>query len=74
MRISNGGCPYPYFYKASDQSVDELNLSAFPLGVRDGSTYEVLEVPLDSGDVIVFCSDGIIEAAGKGDNSLDSSA
>ncbi|MGB1893814.1 MAG: PP2C family protein-serine/threonine phosphatase, partial [Candidatus Latescibacterota bacterium] len=67
MRISNGGCPYPYFYKASDQSVDELNLSAFPLGVRDGSTYEVLEVPLDSGDVIVFCSDGIIEAAGKGD-------
>ncbi|MEE3233103.1 MAG: SpoIIE family protein phosphatase, partial [Candidatus Latescibacterota bacterium] len=51
MRISNGGCPYPYFYKASDQSVDELNLSAFPLGVRDGSTYEVLEVPLDSGDV-----------------------
>ena len=67
MRISNGGCPYPYFYKASNQSVDELSLSAFPLGVRDGSTYEVLEVPLDSGDVIVFCSDGIIEAAGKGD-------
>lgn len=67
MRISNGGCPYPYFYKASNQSVDELNLSAFPLGVRDGSTYDVLEVPLSSGDVVVFCSDGIIEAAGKGD-------
>ena len=67
MRISNGGCPYPYFYKASSQSVDELNLSAFPLGVRNGSTYEVLEVPLESGDVVVFCSDGIIEATGNGD-------
>ena len=67
MRISNGGCPYPYFYNASSQSVDELNLSAFPLGVRDSSTYEVLEVPLESGDVVVFCSDGIIEATGNGD-------
>ena len=67
MRISNGGCPYPYFYKASSQSVDELSLSAFPLGVRNGSTYEVLEVPLESGDVVVFCSDGIIEATGNGD-------
>jgi sigma-B regulation protein RsbU (phosphoserine phosphatase) len=67
MRISNGGCPYPYLYKASSQTVDELDLSAFPLGVRNGSTYEVLEVPLESGDVVVFCSDGIIEATGDGD-------
>lgn len=67
MRISNGGCPYPYLYKASSQTVDELDLSAFPLGVRNGSTYDVLEVPLESGDVVVFCSDGIIEATGDGD-------
>mgnify|MGYP005627951099 FL=1 len=63
MRISNGGCPYPYFYKASSKSVSELNLSAFPLGVRPSSTYEVLEVSLEPGDVVVFCSDGIIEAS-----------
>ncbi len=65
MRISNGGCPYPYLYKASKKSVDELNLSAFPLGVRESASYEVINVFMEPGDVVVFCSDGIIEAGGK---------
>jgi len=65
MRISNGGCPYPYIYKAKEDAVSELNLSALPLGLRTNSTYEVSEVSLNSGDVVVFCSDGIIEAGSK---------
>lgn len=65
MRISNGGCPYPYIYKAKEGSVSEVNLSAFPLGLRTNATYEVSEVALNSGDVVVFCSDGIIEAGSK---------
>ena len=65
MRISNGGCPYPYIYKAKEDAVRELNLSALPLGLRTNSTYEVTEVSINSGDVVVFCSDGIIEAGSK---------
>ena len=65
MRISNGGCPYPYIYKAKEDAVSEVNLSAFPLGLRTNATYEVSEVALNSGDVVVFCSDGIIEAGSK---------
>lgn len=58
---------YLWGLKAYSQTVDELDLSAFSLSVRNGSTYDVWEVPLASGDVVVFCSDGIIEAAGDGD-------
>jgi serine phosphatase RsbU (regulator of sigma subunit) len=62
MRISNGGCPYPYIYRSAADSIEEVALSAFPLGVRANSTYDVSEVKLGEGDVVVFCSDGIIEA------------
>ncbi len=62
MRISNGGCPYPYIYRSAADSIEEVALSAFPLGVRASSSYDVSEVTLSEGDVVVFCSDGIVEA------------
>ena len=40
----------------------ELEVGAYPLGVRSNTEYEVLETQLHPGDRIVFCSDGIIEA------------
>ena len=36
---------------------------AYPLGVRASATYSVVETVLEPGDYVVFCSDGIIEAA-----------
>ena len=62
LRVSNGGCPYPYHYKAHDACVLELQVGAYPLGVRPTTQYEVLETSLDSGDYVIMCSDGIIEA------------
>lgn len=63
LRLSNGGCPYPFVYRASTMQVTEVDLSALPLGVRAESTYQVEEVELAPGDMVVMCSDGIIEAA-----------
>ena len=63
FRLSNGACPYPYHYKAVSGEITELQVTAFPLGARAESTYSVIETQLESGDRIVFCSDGIIEAA-----------
>jgi len=63
LRLSNGGCPYPLHYHAATGSVNELQADAYPLGVRADTAYSTIEVPLESGDCIVFCSDGIAEAA-----------
>ena len=62
FRLSNGGCPYPYHYKAVSGKISELQVDAYPLGVRAETDYPVIETQLESGDRIVFCSDGIIEA------------
>ena len=63
LRLSNCGCPYPFHYKAATGEVVELEMDAYPLGVRADATYEAIEVQLEPGDRVVFCSDGIIEAA-----------
>ena len=62
FRLSNGGCPYPYHYKAASNEIIELQVDGYPLGVRAESSYPVIETQLESGDRVVFCSDGIIEA------------
>ena len=63
LRLSNCGCPYPFHYKAATQEVVELQMDAYPLGIRADATYEAIEVQLEPGDRVVFCSDGIVEAA-----------
>ena len=65
VRVTNGGCPYPYHYSARTGAVEEVRLDAFPLGLRPESDYAVVEVELAPGDRLVLCSDGIIEAAGE---------
>ncbi len=64
LRVTNGGCPYPYHYSARTGMVEEVRLDAFPLGLRPESDYAVVEVELAPGDRLVFCSDGVIETAG----------
>jgi len=62
FRIANSGCPYPFHFRALTGEVEELQVDAYPLGVRSETAYTALETALATGDYVVFCSDGIIEA------------
>ena len=62
FRLSNGGCPFPYHYQAANGDIVELQVETYPLGVKSDTTYQVIEVQLEPGDYVVFCSDGIAEA------------
>ncbi|MBI2503275.1 MAG: SpoIIE family protein phosphatase [Candidatus Latescibacteria bacterium] len=62
LRLANAGCPYPYHYRAATGQVVEVQLDAYPLGVRPDTLYRTVEIQLEPGDGVVFCSDGIIEA------------
>ena len=41
----------------------ELQVNAYPLGVHPDTVFSTIEVSLSPGDRLVFCSDGIAEAA-----------
>lgn len=62
LRLANGGCPYPYYYRAAASKMAELRVGAYPLGLRSQATYPLLDMSLESGDYLIFCSDGIVEA------------
>jgi sigma-B regulation protein RsbU (phosphoserine phosphatase) len=63
LQLSNSGCPYPYHYHSSTGDVTELQVDAYPLGIRAETAYTAIEGNMETGDYLVFCSDGIIEAA-----------
>ena len=63
LRLTNAACPYPFHFRAATGAVEELQVEAYPLGIQPETTFETLERTLEKGDYLVFCSDGIIEAA-----------
>ncbi|MBT4500543.1 MAG: SpoIIE family protein phosphatase [Gemmatimonadetes bacterium] len=62
FRLTNAACPYPFHFLAATGEVKEMQVDAYPLGVRDGTVYTAIEMMLELGDRVVFCSDGIAES------------
>jgi sigma-B regulation protein RsbU (phosphoserine phosphatase) len=61
VTLSNSGLPYPV--RCSDEQCGQIELPGVPLGSFPGVTYDEVTLPLRAGDLFVFCTDGIFEAA-----------
>lgn len=61
LTLANSGLPYPV--RASGDVCELVELAGVPLGSFPGISYEERTLPLLSGDLYVFCSDGVSEAA-----------
>jgi len=61
FHLSNAACPYPFHFHATTGELEELQVEAYPLGIRTEADYTAIETTLKPGDTVVFCSDGIIE-------------
>ena len=62
VRIANSGLPFAIHYKAKQKEALPIALPGIPLGLFDNVEYEQLTIPIESGDVFVFHSDGVTEA------------
>ena len=65
LQIANAGSTQPLFYRAGANgsgSVDTVRAEGFPLGLFPNVRYEEISVGTQSGDALVFLSDGITDA------------
>jgi sigma-B regulation protein RsbU (phosphoserine phosphatase) len=60
VTLANSGLPYPI--RVSQGVVSQIELPGVPLGSFQGSTYDEITYALHTGDLFVFCSDGVSEA------------
>jgi phosphoserine phosphatase RsbU/P len=59
FRVANAGQSQPLLYK--DGRCGKVELTGFPLGIFEETSYDEWGVSLDPGDIVVFHSDGIAE-------------
>jgi serine phosphatase RsbU (regulator of sigma subunit)/ligand-binding sensor domain-containing protein len=59
---SKAGHPGIYHYRRGDDTVRELEMGSRPLGIRVDAHYEAMEVRLTVGDMLVWYTDGVVEA------------
>lgn len=62
MNLVRAGHPYPILFSASGKETSELKPSGPPVGVDREASFENMEVKLGSGDVIIFYTDGLVDA------------
>ena len=65
VSFSNAGHNYPYHYRASTKQLNSLESNACTLGILEYQDYEVNQLKWEAGDILVFYSDGIVEAQNK---------
>ena len=63
MQWSKAGHPEIYHYCTDKDAVEELTADSYPLGVSRRSDYSDETVHLHEGDILIFYTDGLPEAA-----------
>jgi sigma-B regulation protein RsbU (phosphoserine phosphatase) len=63
LTMSNSGLPYPI--RCTPTGCGQLALPGVPLGSFPDVAYDEVTVPLERGDVFVFCTDGVYEAVNE---------
>ena len=62
FNYSSGGTNPIYVYREKDQSFTKISDDSMPVGMEKETVYADKELVCESGDIIVTCSDGLIEA------------
>src|SRR5262245_7778365 len=60
LRVANAGQSQPLLYK--DGRCGKVELTGFPLGIFEETSYDEWSVTLEPGDIVIFHSDGIAES------------
>ncbi|MGB7464252.1 MAG: PP2C family protein-serine/threonine phosphatase, partial [Candidatus Acidiferrum sp.] len=65
MIVANAGAPRPVLMRGA--KIQEVKIEGTPVGMFPGIEYETITLALEPDDIIVFASDGILEAMNADD-------
>ena len=71
LELAGAGMPPALFYRADENSVEEILLEGMPLGGFIGAEREEASFELQSGDTILLMSDGLPEMLNSENEMLD---
>jgi serine phosphatase RsbU (regulator of sigma subunit) len=71
LTASAAGMPPVLIYRASNGSVDELEIKGIPLGAVESYPYQTMETNLAAGDAVLMMTDGLPELFNERDESFD---
>ena len=67
VALASSGLPQPLQYRAATGRCAPVEIAGLPLGAFDDASYEERTLALEPGDVFVFYTDGITDAAPGGE-------
>jgi serine phosphatase RsbU (regulator of sigma subunit) len=63
LKLASGGHHPAIVYRTSEDSFEHFEPEGMALGIVDGSDFTEMEVKFNPGDIVVFFTDGLCEAA-----------
>ncbi len=70
IQYSTAGTTPVYLYKSSTKKVERLSVPSEPIGVEKTSVYVDNETDVQSGDIVITFTDGIVESINAGGNQF----
>lgn len=61
IQFATAGTTPIYFYKSETKKFSKVSILSEPIGVEKTTEYKDCELDVSSGDIIVTCSDGLVE-------------
>jgi sigma-B regulation protein RsbU (phosphoserine phosphatase) len=61
VRFCQAGHPHPIHWSCQTGQISMPGEGGFPIGLVDQATYSRIELQLESGDRLFFCSDGLVD-------------
>jgi sigma-B regulation protein RsbU (phosphoserine phosphatase) len=68
VALASSGLPHPLHYRAATGRCAPVEIGGLPLGAFDTASYEEQTLALEPGDVFVFYTDGLVDAAVGGED------
>lgn len=71
LQLTSGGMPPAYLYRKKSKTIEEILLKAVPIGSMKSFPYPLYETNLETGDTLLFLTDGLPEQKNASQEMFD---